>query len=84
MAIDLEKLDPETREEIERLRSVNLSMGAYLKLVEGALLTAWQAGESERKRLHEVPPGQLSEADRRLRTAWELVGEIALRVPAER
>ncbi len=84
MVIDLETLDPEVRGEIERLRSVNTSMGAYVKLLEGALLAAWQAGEPERRRLLESQLESLGDDELRLRTAWELVGEIVLRVPDER
>lgn len=84
MAIDLDRLDPEVREELERLRSVNLSMGAYVKLLEGALRAAWQAGEPGRRRLLSGPAEDLGDDDRRLRTAWELVGEVVLRVPDER
>ncbi len=51
MAIDLDSLDPETREAFERLRSVNMSMGAYVKIVEGALLAAWTAGQGPREAL---------------------------------
>lgn len=84
MVIHLESLDPEVRSEIERLRSVNTSMGAYVKLLEGALLAAWQAGEPERRRLQASPLEALADDELRLRTAWELVGEIVLRVPGER
>ena len=84
MALDLESLAPDVREEIDRLRSVNTSMGAYLKIVEGALLAAWKAGEGPRGELLAKPAEDLSAEERRLRTAWELVGEIVLRVPSER
>jgi hypothetical protein len=84
MAIDLDSLDSDVRDEIERLRSVNASMGAYLKIVEGALLAAWTAGEAPRAELLARSPDSLSEDEERLRTAWELVGEIVLRVPDER
>ncbi|HSN56614.1 MAG TPA: hypothetical protein VLT32_18235 [Candidatus Sulfomarinibacteraceae bacterium] len=84
MAIDLETLDPDVRDEIERLRSVNTSMGAYLKIVEGALLAAWTAGEGPRTELLAKPADSLGVEEARLRTAWELVGEIVLRVPGER
>jgi hypothetical protein len=84
MAIDLDALDPEVRDEIERLRSVNTSMGAYLKIVEGALLAAWKAGEGPRSELMAKSAESLSDQEARLRTAWELVGEIVLRVPGER
>jgi len=84
MAIDLETLDPEVREAFERLRSVNMSMGAYLKLVEGALLAAWSAGKGPREALLAKDDDELSETEKETRTAWELVGEIVLRVPNER
>jgi hypothetical protein len=84
MALDLNTLAPEAREAFERLRAVNLSMGAYVKLVEGALLAAWNAGQTAREALMAMDPGELTEEEARLRTAWELVGEIVLRVPGER
>ena len=84
MAIDLEKLDPEVREAFERLRSVNMSMGAYLKIVEGALLAAWSAGQGPREALLAKDDDELSETEKKTRTAWELVGEIVLRVPNQR
>jgi hypothetical protein len=84
MAIDLDSLDPEVREAFERLRGVNMSMGAYLKIVEGALLAAWNASKQTREELMAKDEDSLSEEEKELRTAWELVGEIVLRVPAER
>ena len=84
MTIDLDTLDPETREAFERLRSVNLSMGAYLKIVEGALLAAWSAGQGPREALMAKDEAELSEEDKATRSAWELVGEIVLRVPNQR
>jgi hypothetical protein len=84
MAIDLDSLDPEVREAFERLRAVNTSMGAYLKIVEGALLAAWSAGRGPREALMVKGEDELSEDEKQLRTAWELVGEIVLRVPDER
>jgi hypothetical protein len=84
MTIDLEKLPPEAREEIERLRSVNASMGAYLKMVEAALLAAWRAGETTRSALMDRPDEELSEEERLQREAWQLVNEIVVRVPDER
>lgn len=84
MAIDLEKLDPEVREAFERLRSVNMSMGAYVKIVEGALLAAWTAGQEPREALMAKGDDELSDDEKQLRTAWELVREIVLRVPNER
>lgn len=84
MAIDLETLDPEVRETFERLRSVNMSMGAYVKIVEGALLAAWNAGQGPREALMAKDDSELGDDEKQLRTAWELVGEIVLRVPAER
>ncbi len=84
MAIDFDTLDPEVREAFERLRSVNMSMGAYLKIVEGALLAAWSAGERPRKELLAKDEAELSDAEKKTLTAWELVGEIVLRVPNER
>ena len=48
MTIDLEKLPPEAREEIERLRSVNASMGAYLKMVEAYFMDSEEAVRSNR------------------------------------
>ena len=84
MAIDLDNLDPDTREAFERLRSVNMSMGAYLKIVEGALLAAWTAGEAPREALMAKDDAELTDEERKTRTAWELVREIVLRVPKER
>ena len=84
MAIDLEDLSPELREEIERLRSVNNSMGAYVKLVEAALLAAWRAGETSRAAVMDRPDDELDEEQRLQRDAWQLVNEIVLRVPDER
>jgi len=84
MAIDLESLDPEVRDAFERLRSVNMSMGAYLKIVEGALLAAWSAGKVPREVLLAKDDSELSEEERQTRNAWELVREIVLRVPGER
>jgi len=84
MTIDLDSLDPEVREAFERLRSVNMSMGAYLKIVEGALLAAWSAGEGPREALLAKNDSELSEEERQTRNAWELVREIVLRVPDER
>lgn len=80
MTIDLDSLNPETREAFERLRSVNMSMGAYVKIVEGALLAAWTAGKGPREALMAKSDDELSDGDKQLRTAWELVGEIVLRV----
>ena len=51
MTIDLDSLDPDVRDAFERLRGVNMSMGAYLKIVEGALLAAWNAGQGPREAL---------------------------------
>ena len=84
MAIDLDNLDSETREAFERLRSVNMSMGAYLKIVEGALLAAWSAGQAPREVLMAKDDAELTDEERKTRTAWELVREIVLRVPNER
>jgi len=84
MAIELDSLDPEVREAFERLRSVNMSMGAYLKIVEGALLAAWTAGRVPREALMAKDESELSDAEKETRNAWELVREIVLRVPAER
>ncbi len=84
MAIDLDTLDPEVREAFERLRSVNMSMGAYLKIVEGALLAAWSAGQGPREALMAKAETELSDAEKETRNAWELVREIVLRVPNER
>jgi hypothetical protein len=84
MAVNLEELPEEAREEIERLRSVNRSMGAYLRLVEGALLAAWLAGEGARNELTARPIEDLTPDEEQLRDAWELAGEIVLRVPQER
>jgi len=84
MAIELDSLDPEVREAFERLRSVNMSMGAYLKIVEGALLAAWTAGEEPREALMAKDDGDLTDEERKTRSAWELVREIVLRVPTER
>jgi len=52
--------------------------------VEGALLAAWQAGKGPREALFAKEESELSDDERQLRTAWELVGEVVLRVPAER
>ena len=84
MAVDLESLDPEVREAFERLRSVNMSMGAYLKIVEGALLAAWSAGKGPREALMARDENELSDDEKQLLIAWELVREIVLRVPVER
>ena len=84
MAVDLESLDPEVREAFERLRSVNMSMGAYLKIVEGALLAAWSAGKGPREALMAKDDSELTDEEAKIRTAWELVREIVLRVPNER
>jgi len=84
MAIDFDNLDPETREAFERLRSVNMSMGAYLKIVEGALLAAWTAGEAPREALMARDDTELTNDEKKTRNAWELVREIVLRVPNER
>ncbi len=84
MAINLEELPEEAREEIERLRTVNSSMGAYLRLVEGALLAAWRAGEGARNELLARPIEGLAPEEEQLRNAWELAGEVVLRVPAKR
>jgi len=84
MAIDLDTLDPEVREAFERLRSVNMSMGAYLKIVEGALLAAWTAGQGPREALMAKDDGELTDEERQTRSAWDLVREIVLRVPTER
>jgi hypothetical protein len=84
MALNIEELPEEAREEIERLRSVNTSMGAYLRLVEGALLAAWRAGEGVRSELEERPADELTPEEKQLKDAWDLVGEIVLRVPEER
>jgi hypothetical protein len=61
-----------------------MSMGAYLKIVEGALLAAWNAGRGPREALMSKDDSELSEAERETRNAWELVREIVLRVPNER
>lgn len=82
--MDLEKLPDEARTEIERLRSQNRSMGAYLKLVEGALHAAWRAGEPAREELLARPVEELDDDERKLRDAWELAREIVLRVPEGR
>ena len=84
MAVDLESLDPEIREAFERLRSVNMSMGAYLKIVEGALLAAWSAGKGPREALMAKDDSELTDEEAKIRAAWELVREIVLRVPNER
>jgi hypothetical protein len=84
MSIDLDTLDPEVREAFERLRGVNMSMGAYLKIVEGALLAAWTAGKSPREELMAKDEADLTDDEKETRNAWELVREIVLRVPNER
>ena len=84
MAFNLDTLPDEARAEIERLRIVNASMGAYVTLVEGALLAAWRAGEPGRRALAERPEVELDEGERGLRAAWDLVEQVVLRVPAER
>ena len=58
-------------------------MGAYLKIVEGALLAAWSAGKGPREALMAKDDSGLTDEEEKLRTAWELVGEIVLRVPVE-
>ena len=83
MAIDLEQVPEEARQEIERLRSVNRSMGAYVKVVEGALLAAWKAGEPARAELMATPVDDLGPDQRQLRDAWELAREIVLRIPEQ-
>jgi len=80
MTIEIDKLPEDVRAEFERLRSVNRSMGAYLKLVEGALLAAWEAGERERTELFGKDPSGLTDEDRRMKNSWELVQEVVLRV----
>lgn len=84
MTFEIDTLPEEARAEVERLRTVNASMGAYVTLVEGALLAAWKAGEPARRPLFESASGELSEADRALRSAWELVEQVVLRVPPQR
>ncbi len=61
-----------------------MSMGAYLKIVEGALLAAWTAGQGPREALMAKDDGELTDDERKTRTAWDLVREIVLRVPNER
>jgi hypothetical protein len=81
MPLEIDDLPEDVREEIERLRSVNRSMGAYLKLVEGALLAAWEAGEKDRTEILDRDPDDLGPEERQLHNAWELVREVVLRVP---
>ena len=83
MPVNIEELPDDVREEFERLRNVNRSMGAYLKLVEGALLAAWSASEKERTELFAKDPEGLTDDERSLQNAWELVREIVLRVSPE-
>ena len=73
MAIDFDNLDPETREAFERLRSVNMSMGAYLKIVEGALCSPpGRPAKGRAKRSWPRDDADLTDDERKTRTAWEL------------
>jgi|GEM_PF-4857894 len=81
MDLDLETLPAEARDEIIRLRMMNASTAAYTRLLEGALMAAWKASEPHRAELTARPEGELDETTRQLRAAWEIVGEIVLRVP---
>jgi hypothetical protein len=81
MAFDIEDLPEDVRDELERLRSVNRSMGAYLKLVEGALLAAWEAGEREREVL--FAKDDPTDEEQALRNTWELVREVVIRISPE-
>jgi hypothetical protein len=81
--MNIEELPDDVREEFERLRNVNRSMGAYLKLVEGALLAAWSASEKERDELFAKDADQLTDEERDLQNAWELVREVVVRVSPE-
>ena len=81
MSLDLDALPAEARDEIIRLRMMNASTAAYTRLLEGALLAAWKASEPYRSELLARPEEQLDEPARQLRAAWEVVGEIVLRVP---
>ncbi len=66
----------------ERLRCVIAGMDAYIQLLEGALLAAWNAGEPARRQLSERPDESLTVEERNVLKGWELVGEIVQRVPA--
>jgi hypothetical protein len=79
--MDLDTLPADARDEIVRLRAMNASTAAYTRLLEGALLAAWKASELHRAELMACPEEQLDDAARQLRAAWEIVGEIVLRVP---
>jgi len=84
MTIDMNDLPADVSEEITRLRSVNASSGAYIQLLEGALRAAWTAGEGLRMQLFDTAVDSLSDEDRRLREAWEVVREVVVRLPAKR
>jgi hypothetical protein len=83
MSLDLEHIPADARDEIIRLRALKASVEAYARLLEGALLTAWQASAEQRTALEARPDAELGEAERRHRAAWELVREIVLRVPVQ-
>jgi hypothetical protein len=83
MSLDLDRLPAEARDEIIRLRKMNASAAAYSKLLEGALLAAWKASEPHRTELQARPAADLDEHARQLKAAWEVVGEIVLRVPEQ-
>ena len=81
MNLDLERMPADAREEIVRLRKMNASTAAYTRLLEGALLAAWKASEPQRAELQALPEDRLDDTSRQLKAAWEVVGEIVLRVP---
>ncbi len=80
-SFDMDALPPEVRDELTRLDTVSRSTEAYARLLEGALLAAWSAGENERKRLLARPEAELDLADRSRRQAWEVAGEVVVRLP---
>jgi Ribonuclease G/E len=83
MSLDLEHIPADARDEIIRLRALKASVEAYARLLEGALLTAWQASAGQRSALEGRSEAELNEDQRRQRAAWELVREIVLRVPVQ-
>jgi hypothetical protein len=54
---------------------------AYIRLLEGALMAAWSAGGRDRARLRDAREEALDEADRKARAAWNVAGEVVLRLP---
>ncbi len=80
-SFDMDALAPAVRDEIVRLQTVSRSTQAYARLLEGALVAAWSAGEEDRARLFSRPEDDLDAHDRERREAWEVAGEIVLRLP---